>query len=177
MVRTPDGRSVPLQSVVEVSFGEGVQRINRRNGERVVRVVANVERDAMGEISRSVNETFIPTLKDKYPGLRVLKGGTQEASWVPPLSTLSPGYLSFSVGIKVSLTEREISPIASRSTFATTRTTRSPLRRLIRCTPSPKLTSTTDCRGTLLPSGVRTIKSSRDESCSLELQRATFISR
>ncbi len=79
MVRTPDGRSIPLQSVVEVSFGEGVQRINRRNGERVVRVVANVERDAMGEISRSVNETFIPTLKDKYPGLRVLKGGTQEA--------------------------------------------------------------------------------------------------
>jgi multidrug efflux pump subunit AcrB len=62
-----------------VSFGEGVQRINRRNGERVVRVVANVERDATGEISRSVNETFIPTLKDKYPGLRILKGGTQEA--------------------------------------------------------------------------------------------------
>ena len=79
MVRMPDGRSIPLQSVVDVSFGEGVQRINRRNGERVVRVVANVERDAMGEISRSVNETFIPTLLDEHPGLKVLKGGTQEA--------------------------------------------------------------------------------------------------
>jgi len=41
--------------------------------------VANVERDAMGEIFRSVNETFIPKLLDEYPGLRVLKGGTQEA--------------------------------------------------------------------------------------------------
>ena len=33
----------------------------------------------MGEISRSVNETFIPTLLDEHPGLKVLKGGTQEA--------------------------------------------------------------------------------------------------
>ena len=34
MIRLPDGRSIPLLSVVEVSFGTGVQRINRRNGER-----------------------------------------------------------------------------------------------------------------------------------------------
>jgi multidrug efflux pump subunit AcrB len=56
-----------------------VQRINRRNGERFVRVVANVERDAMEEISSTVTDNYMPTLESKYPGLKVLKGGTQES--------------------------------------------------------------------------------------------------
>ena len=79
MVRTADGRSIPLESVAEVTFGTGVQRIGRRNGQRFIRVVANVERDAVGDVARTVNKEFIPTLKDKYPGLDVLKGGMQES--------------------------------------------------------------------------------------------------
>ena len=79
MVRTADGRSIPLQSVAEISYGEGVQRINRRNGRRVVRVVANVDRDSVGELSRTINEEFIPSLTAKYPGLEVLRGGSQES--------------------------------------------------------------------------------------------------
>jgi len=79
MIRTPDGRSIPLQSVVDVSYGEGVQRISRRNGRRVVRVVANVDRDSVGEVSRAVTDEFIPSLEAKYPGLKVLKGGSQES--------------------------------------------------------------------------------------------------
>lgn len=79
MIRLSDGRSIPLLSVVDVTFGTGVQRINRRNGERFVRVVANVERDAMEEISSSVTDTYMPTLESKFPGLKVLKGGTQES--------------------------------------------------------------------------------------------------
>lgn len=79
MIRTADGRSIPLTSVVDVSFGTGVQRINRRDGERFVRVVASVERDALGEISRVVNKEFLPTLEAKYPGLKILRGGSQES--------------------------------------------------------------------------------------------------
>lgn len=78
-IRTPDGRSIPLTSVVDVTLGEGVQRINRRDGRRVVRVVASVDRDSVGEISRSVNGSFIPGLIEAYPGLEVLRGGSQES--------------------------------------------------------------------------------------------------
>ena len=45
------------------------------DGRRFIRVVANVERDALGDIARTVNKEFIPTLEAKYPGLSVLKGG------------------------------------------------------------------------------------------------------
>ena len=79
LVRTADGRSVPLAAVADVSFGTGVQRIGRRDGRRFIRVVANVERDALGDIARTVNKEFIPTLEAKYPGLSVLKGGIQES--------------------------------------------------------------------------------------------------
>ncbi len=79
MIRTADGRSIPLTSVVEVTLGEGVQRINRRDGRRVVSVVASVDRDSVGDISRSVNERFIPQLIETYPGLEVLRGGSQES--------------------------------------------------------------------------------------------------
>jgi len=79
MVRTADGRSIPLKSVAEVSYGTGVQRIGRRNGQRYIRVVANVERDAVSDVARTVNKEFIPTLEAKYPGLNVLKGGMQES--------------------------------------------------------------------------------------------------
>jgi len=79
MIRTADGRSIPLTSVVDVTLGEGVQRINRRDGRRVVRVVASVDRDSVGEISRSVNSAFIPQLIESYPGLEVLRGGSQES--------------------------------------------------------------------------------------------------
>ncbi|EED35126.1 acriflavin resistance protein [Luminiphilus syltensis NOR5-1B] len=79
MIRLSDGRSVPLLSVVDVAVGEGVQQIRRRNGDRIVTVRANVEPDSVQEISRSVNEDFVPQLLDRYPGLQVLKGGSQES--------------------------------------------------------------------------------------------------
>ena len=79
MIRTPDGRSIPLQSVAEVSLGQSVQRISRRNGQRVVRVQANVDRDAVNEISKAVDDDFIPELKAQFPGLEVLRGGSQES--------------------------------------------------------------------------------------------------
>jgi len=78
-IRTLDGRSIPLNSVVDVTLGEGVQKINRRNGRRVVRVVASVDRDALDKLSRTVNDEFIPELVARYPGLEVLKGGSQES--------------------------------------------------------------------------------------------------
>jgi multidrug efflux pump subunit AcrB len=77
-VRTADGREVPLLSVVEVELASGVQRIQRRDGERFIRVRADVDHDLMGDITKDIQDNFLSVLKDRYPGLDVLKGGQQE---------------------------------------------------------------------------------------------------
>ncbi|RLQ21890.1 efflux RND transporter permease subunit [Seongchinamella sediminis] len=77
-VRTGDGREVPLLSVVEVELSNGAQRIERRDGERFIRVQADMDHDLMGDITRDVTDNFIPELEARYPGLEVLKGGQQE---------------------------------------------------------------------------------------------------
>ena len=77
-VQTADGRQVPLMSVVDVEIGEGVQRIQRRDGDRVVYVRADIEQDLISDIARDIDEEFIAELQARYPGLAVLKGGAQE---------------------------------------------------------------------------------------------------
>jgi multidrug efflux pump subunit AcrB len=78
-IRTPDGRLIPLLSVAEVEVGQATRRITRRNGERVVTVSATVEPESLSEINAAVEDSYLPTLRGQYPGLRVLKGGSQEA--------------------------------------------------------------------------------------------------
>ena len=77
-VRTGDGREVPLLSVAEIELREGVQRIQRRDGSRVVYVRADIEKDLVSDIKRDVEEGFLPQLGEDYPGLTILKGGSQE---------------------------------------------------------------------------------------------------
>ena len=77
-VRTADGREVPLLSVIEVELSSGTQRVQRRDGERYIRVRADMNHDLMGDITKDVKENFLPELEQQYPGLEVLKGGQQE---------------------------------------------------------------------------------------------------
>jgi multidrug efflux pump subunit AcrB len=77
-VRTADGREVPLMSVVDIGIAEGVQRIQRRDGERVVYVRADIEQDLVSDIARDIDTGYIEELQGRYPGLAVLKGGAQE---------------------------------------------------------------------------------------------------
>lgn len=78
-IRTPDGRLVPLLAVAEVEAGQATRRITRRNGERVVTVRATVEPESLEEINRAVKDGYVPELLTMYPGLEILKGGSQEA--------------------------------------------------------------------------------------------------
>lgn len=77
-VRTSDGREVPLFSVADVELRGGVQRIQRRDGARVVYVRAETEKDAVSDIKRDVDENFLRQLVDDFPGLVILRGGSQE---------------------------------------------------------------------------------------------------
>lgn len=78
-VRTPGGHEVPLMSIVDVEVAKGVQTINRRDGERMVRVTAEVSSDLMSDINTDMKDNFIPALKEKYPGLVMGVSGSAEA--------------------------------------------------------------------------------------------------
>ncbi|MEX1237403.1 MAG: efflux RND transporter permease subunit, partial [Pseudomonadales bacterium] len=78
-VRTNEGRELPLMSIVEVEVASGVQHIQRRDGERMVRVTAEVDSSLMSDINKDMKENFIPELKQRYPGLIMGVSGSAEA--------------------------------------------------------------------------------------------------
>lgn len=75
MVRASDGRQIPLMSVVDVELVAGVQRIQRRDGERMVRVTADVIGEYMSDINDDVVDNFLPTLEERYPGIVIGHSG------------------------------------------------------------------------------------------------------
>lgn len=77
-VRTADGRELPLFSIADIELQGGVQRIQRRDGDRVVYVRADIEQDLISDIKRSIDEDYLEQLQSDYPGLVILKGGAQE---------------------------------------------------------------------------------------------------
>ena len=77
-VRTPEGREVPLLSVVDVELTTGLRRIQRRDGERMVRISADLAPDLMSDITSDMNDNFLPAFKDRHAGLVVLKAGQAE---------------------------------------------------------------------------------------------------
>ena len=77
-VRTADGRELPLLSVVDIEVASGVQRIQRRDGERIVRITAEAAPGQSSDIYSDLEQNFLPQLEASYPGLAVLKGGRQE---------------------------------------------------------------------------------------------------
>jgi multidrug efflux pump subunit AcrB len=77
-VRTSDGREVPLFSVVAVSLKKGLRQIQRRDGERMVRITADLSADLMSDIGSDMSDNFLPALQERHPGLVVLKAGQAE---------------------------------------------------------------------------------------------------
>lgn len=77
-VRTADGRQIPLLSVVEVELSRGVQTIQRRDGERMVRVFAEVGNDLMSDISKDMKDNFLLEFQKRYPELIIGRGGQAE---------------------------------------------------------------------------------------------------
>jgi len=71
-IRTPDGREIPLAAVAEAEFAPGINRIQRRERQRTVRVSAEVtDPDAARAIRRQITEEFIPDWQERFPGVSV----------------------------------------------------------------------------------------------------------
>ncbi|MCC5981056.1 MAG: efflux RND transporter permease subunit [Oceanicaulis sp.] len=71
-IRTPDGREIPLAAVAEAEFAPGINRIQRRERQRTVRVSAGVsDPDAARAIRTQISEEFFPAWRERFPGISV----------------------------------------------------------------------------------------------------------
>ncbi|HBQ39470.1 MAG TPA: AcrB/AcrD/AcrF family protein [Halieaceae bacterium] len=77
-VRTGDGREVPLLTVVAVEVNNAVDRIQRQDGERMVRISAEAAPELVSDMNKDLTDNFLPVLQERYPQLVVLRGGEQE---------------------------------------------------------------------------------------------------
>ena len=78
-VRTDDGRQIPLFSIVELEVVAGVQRIQRQDGERTVRVMAGVTSELMSDINTDIVDNFLPILQERYPEIVINHSGQAHA--------------------------------------------------------------------------------------------------
>ena len=79
-IRTQNGVEVPLYSVADVSFADGVGRINRRDRKRVERTGARIrgEQSEVAKIKRDLNENFFPQWELKHPLVSRVNMGDDE---------------------------------------------------------------------------------------------------
>ncbi len=76
-IRSASGVEVPLYSIADVSFTEGVTRINRRDRKRVEYTGARVrgEQDEVARIKKDMEENFFPSWEVNHPNVqRVIVG-------------------------------------------------------------------------------------------------------
>jgi multidrug efflux pump subunit AcrB len=66
-VRTADGREIPLGSIAELSFGEGVTGLDRRQRQRSILVEAEADRAARADIMRELEADYFRRFDANYP--------------------------------------------------------------------------------------------------------------
>jgi multidrug efflux pump subunit AcrB len=78
VLQTPKGSEILLRDAVYISRGRSYTDINRRNGQRIVTVTADVSpRSQAGQILDSIKAEILPELQQKYPGLAYSFEGRQ----------------------------------------------------------------------------------------------------
>jgi multidrug efflux pump subunit AcrB len=78
-VRTPDGGEVAFHAVAATEIGRGYASINRVDRQRVVNVTADVdvEQANANEIIETMQKSFLPGLRNEFPGVRWSLEGEQ----------------------------------------------------------------------------------------------------
>lgn len=78
LITTPDGTHVPLMDVADITKTRAPARIVRRDGQRIVRVTADVQpRRQTPAVMSEVSANMIPQLEVQYPGLKISYRGRQ----------------------------------------------------------------------------------------------------
>jgi multidrug efflux pump subunit AcrB len=81
-VRSQSGQLVPLSAIAEIQETRGFSRIHRVNGQRTVTVQGTLDTDVANakELVGITKKEFLPELKQKYPGVRVVFVGQGKES-------------------------------------------------------------------------------------------------
>ena len=93
LVRTPTGGEAPLGRVASVRLGSSPTTIRRTDGERVITVTADVDREVVtgGEVTEQLAATVLPELAARDPGLSYGFGGEQQEQ-VESFGALASGF-------------------------------------------------------------------------------------
>jgi len=80
-IRTPDGGEVPFHAVAEIELEKGPTRIRRFDGERAIRISAEVDKDNFepGKILSDILEKELPPVLAAYPGVRNRLSGASQS--------------------------------------------------------------------------------------------------
>ncbi|MGI9287051.1 MAG: efflux RND transporter permease subunit, partial [Pseudomonadales bacterium] len=83
-IRTSEGIEVPFGNVAEAQLGYGFSTIKRENGERVISVIADINRNVMEpeRVLEALQEQFVPQLNARYPNIEYSLGGEAEDSMI-----------------------------------------------------------------------------------------------
>lgn len=68
-IRTNDGRELPLQTVADLRFEPGTNRILRRERQRAIIISAEVEEERIDEIRKALSEDFFDTFEQVHPNV------------------------------------------------------------------------------------------------------------
>lgn len=78
-IRTPDGLSVPLARVADITLSQASSSLQRIDGRRIITVTADSEGDqVINQVLATLQEDLFPTLSNTWPGLEVSMGGRQQ---------------------------------------------------------------------------------------------------
>ncbi|MDP3536468.1 MAG: efflux RND transporter permease subunit [Halomonas sp.] len=78
-IRTPDGLSVPLSRVADITLSQASSSLQRVDGRRIITVTADTEGDeSINQVLATLQEDVFPTLSNTWPGLEVSMGGRQQ---------------------------------------------------------------------------------------------------
>ncbi len=78
-VRMPDGRALPLTSLVDITYEQGLKEIRHWDGLRAARVQAYLKEPIRDQIMEQLDNDFFPGLEKRYPGLTRAAVGEQVA--------------------------------------------------------------------------------------------------
>ncbi|MEM8919720.1 MAG: efflux RND transporter permease subunit [Pseudomonadota bacterium] len=77
-IRTNDGRQIPMFEVVDITYAPGVNVILRNERQRSIAVFAQINGDERQRITNDIEESYLPELRDRYPGLETSESGAGE---------------------------------------------------------------------------------------------------
>ena len=80
MILTPQGSTIPVRQIAELSLGEGLSSIERKNRKRSINVTADVDLTIANanEIIESLTNSVLPKILKKYDSINYSLEGEQQ---------------------------------------------------------------------------------------------------